>query len=311
MKMKKPKFSFVIALAPYRNAEVVRYLKKLDCHKDNYEIIIEKGLNPSENRNKGVKKAKGEIIVFIDDDATLEQDFLKKAEDFLNTHQEIDIVGGPQLTPPDEKGFAKISGLALSSLFGAFSVKSRYKQASMKLDADEADLTSANMLCRKEVFKKVKFDPRLWPGEDPDFISNAKSQGFKVAYSPEIFVYHRRRKNFSELAKQIFSYGKTRMFKESFSQTLKRPYFLVPPLFLIYLILISFYSLLLLTFLNISNYTTVIYFPFIIYILLSLFFSIFISISEKNFLALFLLPIIFLAIHLSYGAGILYGLFKK
>lgn len=303
-KTAKPLYSFVIALAPYRNAEVIQYLKALNYPKSKYEIIVKKGLNPSENRNNGVRDAKGDIIVFIDDDAVVDENYLENVEKFFSQHKDIDIVGGPQLSPKDERGFAKISGFALSSSFGAFNVYKRYTKSALNLNADETDLTSANMVCKKSIFKSISFNPKLWPGEDPAFISEAKEHGFKVAYSPDIFVYHRRRASIKSLAKQIYSYGKTRPVKEGFIETLKRPYFLVPSAFLIYLLAIIL--------LTIFSYTRlIIYFPLILYILLSFYTSLYISIREKSFLSILLLPIIFLTIHISYGLGIISGLVKR
>ena len=106
------KFSVVIALAPERDAVVLKSLEKADYDKDKIEVIIKKGLNPSENRNKGVKEAKGEIIAFIDDDAIVDENIFKNAEEFFNNHPEIDLVGGPQLTPEDDGFFAKTYGQA-------------------------------------------------------------------------------------------------------------------------------------------------------------------------------------------------------
>src|SRR3989344_6761180 len=104
------KFSLVIPLAPGRNAPILESIKQLNYPKSEFHVIIVRGLNPSENRNKGAEKSKGKIIAFLDDDATLETNYLKKAEEFFEKHPEIDIVGGPQLSPIDETGFAKISG---------------------------------------------------------------------------------------------------------------------------------------------------------------------------------------------------------
>ena len=69
-------------------------------------------------------------------------------KEFFEKHKEVDIVGGPQLTPLDEKGFAKISGYALSSKFGAWKLSSRYSITEEKLDVDETALTSANLFCK-------------------------------------------------------------------------------------------------------------------------------------------------------------------
>lgn len=187
------KFSIVIPVAPERDAEILSSIEKLNFPRSEFEIIVEKGKNPSDNRNNGVSKAKSDIIIFLDDDGVIENDYLLNVEKFLNKNKDIDIVGGPQITPKDEKGFAKISGYALSSKFGAWKLANRYSPAKEMFDVDETCLTSANLICKKSVFDKVKFESSLFPGEDPKFISDSKKQGFRVAYSPEIIIYHRRR----------------------------------------------------------------------------------------------------------------------
>lgn len=297
-KKKGIRFSIVIPVAPYRNVEVINSLRRLDYPKYRYEVIIEKGSNPSNNRNQGVRKARGKIIIFLDDDAYVPKNFLKSVEEFFKLHSEIDIVGGPQLTPKDDKPFAKISGYALASLFGGWKLRVRYKKGKMNLNADEKSLTSANLCCKKDIFKKIKFNPLLFPGEDPAFIDNAKTKGLRVAYSPSIFVYHRRRPTFLGLAKQIFNYGKTRPKKEKFIETIKRPFFIIPSLFFAYILILP--SLLLIS--------RIFLLPFLMYVLINLIVSLFISVKEKDSFVVFLLPLIFFIIHISYGAGMLIGL---
>lgn len=298
------KFSIVIPVAPERNAEILESLKNLDYPKKEFHVIVIKGKNPSENRNKGAKKAKGEIIGFLDDDGILEKDFLKNVEGFFKKYPWIDIVGGPQLTPKNEKGFAKISGYALASKFGASGTANRYKKGELTLNADEKLITSANLFVKKQVMEKIKFDMKLFPGEDPKFIEDARKTGFKVAYSPDFVIYHRRRPTIGKLMKQIFNYGKVRPLKERFIKTLKKPIFLIPSLFVIYLIISSVFLML-----NIYPYIFII--PLIIYLILNLLFSIFESIKNKDLKAVFILPLIFSIIHISYGTGMIYGWIKK
>lgn len=316
--MSKVKFSVVIPLAPDRNAEILEDLKKLDYPKLRYEIIVEKGLNPSENRNKGAKKGKGEIIAFLDDDAYVEKDILKKTEEFFKKYPNIDIVGGPQLTPPRQEGFGKISGYALTSIFGCSGIRKRYKRGRLNLNADETHITSSVLFCKKKVFKKVQFNPLLFPGEDPDFIENAKKQGFKVAYTPDIFIYHKRRETLPELAKQIFSYGKTRLIKENLKQTLRRPFFLIPSAFVIYLFLLLILNIdmLIINYLlfqipKVQEISFIFSLPLSLYLLVDILFSFFISVKEKSMESFFVLPFVFLTIHLSYGLGMLYTLIKN
>jgi GT2 family glycosyltransferase len=298
------KFSVVIAIAPERVPEVLESLKDTNYPKNKYEVIVQGGLNPSENRNRGAGKAKGEIIAFIDDDARVSGDIFKRAEEFFRNNKNIDIVGGPQLTPLDERGIAKISGYALGSQFGAWRMSNRYSGNKAVLDADETMLTSANLFCRREVTRKIKFDRRLFPGEDPKFISDAKRAGFRVAYSPDIKVYHRRRASLGKLAKQIFTYGKTRPRKEKLSETLKMPFFIMPSLFLIYLVAWIIFAL---AYGAVSWFTI----PLIAYIAINLGFSGADAIVNKNLGAFFILPFIYLLIHLSYGWGFLYGIFTR
>ncbi len=135
------KFTLVIPLAPYRDAEIINSIKKLDYPKNEFHVVVVKGLNPSENRNKGAMRAQGELIVFMDDDAKIEPDYLKKIEEFFNKNPEVDAVGGPQLTPEDDEGFARVSGYGLSSFFGAWTLMSRYTATKEIMDADERVIT--------------------------------------------------------------------------------------------------------------------------------------------------------------------------
>jgi GT2 family glycosyltransferase len=304
MLLKKPKISIIIPLAPYRHAEVLNSIKIADCNKKDYEIIVERGLNPSINRNVGAKKAKAEIILFLDDDAVVNKNIIKEVEKFFNENQEIGIVGGPQLTPADDNQFAKISGYALGSIFGGWKLSNRYKKGKLNLNATETSLTSANLACKKEVFKKIKFNPKLFPGEDPDFINQAKEKGIKVAYNPEQIVYHRRRNTLKGLVKQIYSYGKTRN-KVNGIKTIKREIkdilFLIPSIFLLYILFLP---------LLITIHPAVVL-PLFLYIIINLIFTLIISIRNLNPFALILLPFIFLIIHLTYGIGIIDGIFDK
>lgn len=312
------KFSLIIPVAPERGAEILNSIKQLDYKKSDFEVIVVRGRNPSENRNEGVKKSKANIVIFLDDDAVLENDYLDNVEKFLDEHKEIDIVGGPQLTPKDEKGFARISGYALSSVFGSWKISNRYELSREILNADETFLTSANLACRKKIFDKIKFNTDLFPGEDPKFISDAKKEGFNVAYSPKLIVYHRRRANLIGFMKQVFSYGRTRPQKESFFETLKMPFFFIPSLFLIYI-----FILLILILINpiitgnvigsrkFNNPVFAILTPLILYIVIAVFSSVHDSIKNRDYKAIFILPLIYFVMHISYGYGMIYGYVKK
>jgi len=297
----KLKFSIVIALAPYRDAEVLNSLKNIDYDKKKYEVIIKKGYNPSENRNYGIKKAKGEIIYFLDDDAIVPKDILKKAENFFDGHKGIDIIGGPQLTPKNDKFFAKMFGSAIENLWCSYKMANRYKKGKLNLDADELSLTSANCFVKKDVFKKIKgFDSRLWPGEDPEFFSRAKDNNFHMAYYPEIIIYHRRRGDLFSLLKQHYKYGNVRLKKEAINKKIVNPIMIIPSIFTLYVIFLPFLLFISKDF----------FFPIKLHLIIDILVGVYISL-KKNMLYLPFLPIIFFLIHFSYGLGMIVSLFEK
>ncbi len=299
------KFSIIIALAPDRTAPVLESLAKLDYPKKDYEIIIEKGLNPSENRNRGIKKAEGEILYFLDDDAVVELDILAKAEKFFQDY-DADVAGGPQLTPEDDKFFAKASGYAMSSFFATHKMSNRYKKGRLNLNADEYHLASVNLFIKRDVFNSTPgFNAKLYPGEDSELLKRLKSLKFKIAYCPELYVYHKRRPTFSSFFKQFFNYGRVAVQKEKTSSMKPTLIHILPALCILYTI--TYLILMLILDMKTTFYLS---FPFMLYTIVVLLNSLYLAV-RNNILTLLLLPFIFLSIHTSYGLGMIYGLIKR
>lgn len=291
------KIALVIPAPSDKNIQI-EVIKNLE--KKNFNIIIERGSNPSANRNRGIKKSKEELVAFTNIHSKLSNNWQEEVIKFFKNNPSIDAVGGPQFTS-DKEVFQRASGYAMQSLFGAAIVSRRYRKNKENLNSDETEITSANLICRKKVFKKVTFNEKLYPGEDPRFIQDLKKEGFKVAYSPKIIVYNKRRSDIISLAKQIYGYGLTRPKKESIKETITKPYFFVPTIFLIYLLsLIPLFIL--------SRYFLL---PLIAYAFLNIIAIINNIIKTKDFRASIIMPLIFLIIHLSYGLGIFEGLVNK
>lgn len=297
------KFSLIIPVEPGREAPILNDIKNLDYPKEDYEIIVEYGFNPSENRNIGIQKAKCDVLCFLDDDAELPRDYLKKAKEFFEKYPNVDVLSGPQLTPKSDPFFAKVSGYVIESFFGSSNMSNRYKKGKFTLDAKEYHITSANLFIKKNVFNKTHgFDTTIWPGEDPELICRLRKLEFKIAYSPDIFLYHKRRSTFKAFFKQFFNYGKNyvnykkRILKEKITLL-----HWMPTLFVLYLILLPllYYNHIILTI------------PFMLYVILILGFSLLIVKSNKHYSAFPYLPFLFFAIHISYGLGLLRGLIKK
>lgn len=288
------KITMIIPLGSGNEIEGIKEIRK-----QKIDHISISGPNPSKNRNNGAKKAKTDLIAFINGHTTLNKDWKEKVEQFFKEHPEIDIVGGPQLSPKKASLFQKASDYALTTKFGAAGASKRYKPGKLDLNADETMITSANLICKRKVLEKVQFDETIYPGEDPKFIEDCKKKGFKIAYDPKIIVYNKRRDKLNKFFVQIYMYGFMRTKKEPLFKTLKRPMFLIPSLFVLYIValLISFF---------IIGPKFVALIPLIAYGLLAFLFSL----NKK----LFLIPLIFICyiiIHVSYGLGFIVGAIKK
>jgi len=261
-------------------------------------VLVEEGKNPSTNRNRGVQRADTPLVAFTNAHTLLREDWAEQAEQFFLDHPQIDIVGGPQLNYSGDPYFARLSGDALSSPFCTGGMSQRYQARSLNLDADEACVTSANLVCRRAVFERVRFDETLYPGEDPKFITDARKAGCKVAYAPNLIVFNRRRATLQTLARQIFNYGAARVQMHALGELFRAPQFFVPAALLVYLLALP---LLILA----SIWTLA---PLGCYFLLALWYAIRRSVECRRPEYALLLPCLFLWIHLAYGAGFLWRL---
>ncbi len=312
--------SDITIVIPLGKGREVDFLDNFSSLKNKVKVIIVRGPNPSRNRNLGARKAQTELIAFVNGHTVLADNWLEEVQKFFLQHPEVDVVGGPKLGYEKDNYFGRVSGYALSSVFGAAKVASRYKPSELNLDADETMLTSANLICRKKVLDSVEFDEDIYPGEDPKFISETKSAGFVVACSPDIRVSQRKRANLSSFSKQIYSYGFMRPKKESLRETVKNPFFLVPSLFVLYLMFLV--GLMARNFSvtgNVvgiggtvsQNVSFVVLLPLILYVLLASLFSAYNIIRSGDYKAAVLLPFLYPTIHISYGTGFLVSSLKR
>jgi len=246
------KYSFIIPVKEINNYIWETVSKILQIERQDFEIIIypdvcnsdswEKTkqiatghIGPAEKRTLAIKDAVGEILIFIDDDAYPEQNFLDILDkDFTN--EELVAVGGPAITPDNDSFWQKVSGAVfLSSFSGGF--PERYISVGEKKFVD--DWPSVNFSIRKNIFIEVGgFNCKFWPGEDTKLCLDVLESGSgKIWYDPDLIVYHHRREGLLKHLKQIGGYGLHRgYFARVFPETsLKFKYFL-PTLFLLFVV---------------------------------------------------------------------------
>lgn len=256
-------------------------------------------VKPSKKRNIGIRKAKGEIIVFIDDDAYPEKDFLKNALKYFKD-EKTGVIGGPQLTPPADNLVQHISGEVLSS-FGAGSMGVRYKIGRKVKDVNE--LPTCNLFVRKSLLRKAGyFDETLLTAEDSKLCFAIRDLGFRINYVPDVIVYHHRRVSIRKHMKQMYIYARDLawLLKDKQEKSIIFNIHPMPSLFLIGLVFGFFLALL-------DPILKLIYFG-VLLIYAVVFGAASIARNVLHF------PFIFLGIiltHISYGYGFLVGIFRK
>lgn len=244
------KYSFIIpvkAINDYIHEAIPIILK---IARDDYEIIVYPDeitldswsktrqigtghCGPAEKRTRAITDALGEILIFIDDDAYPETDFLDQLdEDFHDAR--VTAVGGPAITPKHDSFWQKVSGAVFLGSLSGGSPK-RYVSIGKKHFVD--DWPSVNLSIRKEAFARLKgFDCEFWPGEDTKLcLDIVKKLNGKILYDPALIVYHHRREGLWRHIKQVSGYGLHRgFFAKKYPETSLRFKYFVPSLFFLF-----------------------------------------------------------------------------
>ncbi len=203
----------------YKNCEIILVIdgnedlkQKMDSKykgTDNM-IIIENKKNegPSVSRNRGVEIAKGDIIVFIDDDAFAEHDWLERIVKNFSDYLEIDACGG-KLLPLYDDGAQILPEELLWTVGCTYKGHPEERQF-------VRNVISANMAVRKKVFKDIQFekmfDGKNWKMEDTLFgLRLSMRRGDAILYDPDMIVHHnvsKDRTKLKYLLERSYSEGK-------------------------------------------------------------------------------------------------------
>ncbi len=279
---------------------ILKCINAADYPEDKLEVILAVGDYPSIQRNAAAKIAKGDILYFFNIDAQIEPDIFKKAVDIINSDIEIAGAGGPDLTPPDNSRIQHLFGYAMSSYFAHWKMRARYCPAGRQRVSDEKELLLSNMAIRKDVFLKLNcFNEKLYPNEENELINRIYKAGYKFIYSPELKIYRDRRKTLSAFIKQFYRYGRGRMEQIFVEGILKNMQFFIPVFLLAYFFMLPF-----------INDFWIKFGLLFLYVFFSLTDAFYVSIKNKKNLV-FVLPVLYFTMHMSYAIGMFLAIFKK
>ena len=255
------KYSFVIPVK-----EINDYIREavpiiLGIKRDDYEIIIypDRGYEtaeswpktrqipsdpgPAAKRNLAIKDAVGDFLIFIDDDAYPEENFLDVLEKSFEDEKVL-AVGGPALTPKSDSFWQRVSGAVFLSILSG-GCPERYTSVKKNITID--DWPSVNFSIRKKIFEEIGgFTCNFWPGEDTKLcLDLIKKYPKGLIYNHSLIVYHHRRAGLFHHLSQVAKYGLHRgFFAKRYPETSFKLIYFMPSFLLLFIIfgaLLSFY----------------------------------------------------------------------
>lgn len=246
--------------------------------------------------NAALAEAGGEIIIRVDGHTEIASDYVRQCVLELE-RTGADNVGG-RMEAEGNGTLRQVIAAATSSPFGVGGARFHYSEAEEWVD------TVYLGAWRRTTFDSLGlFDEELVRNQDDEFNYRIRAAGGRILLSPKIRSRYYGRSSLSSLARQYFQYGlwKVRVLQKHPRQM--RPRQFVPPLFVATLLLLATGA------------------PFALaaqtslvgvagaYAIASLVASAFVAV-RTGFPSVFLLPVVFAILHLSYGLGFLAGLVR-
>jgi glycosyltransferase involved in cell wall biosynthesis len=138
-------------------------------------VVVSPNVTISALRNIGVSHAKGEVVVFIDADVYLEDDWGANAKSAIEVVRQ-----NPMIITGSTYGLAPEAGWLERSWFGPL-IERR----------ERGYLNGGHLIVNKELFQSVGgFSENLETGEDYDFCQKAKKAGAKIIHDSDLRVVH-------------------------------------------------------------------------------------------------------------------------
>lgn len=159
----------------------------------NYFYFKELNQGLSYARNRGVKESRGDVLVFLDDDSFVNDDYLSNLQNYIDNYPDAMAFGG-KITPLFEDGitpkwlcswnYSWVSAIDMGKKVAVFKSGKYPIGANMgvkKECVDRCGLFNTNLGRTKK---------NLMGGEEKDFFNRVKDNGFTIYYFPDIEVNH-------------------------------------------------------------------------------------------------------------------------
>lgn len=143
--------------------------------------------------NRGIREAKGEYIVFVDDDETIQPVHLERLDIHLKENTQAELIASPVIPVYESGEPAWMSHFTQRLIGGYFNQGDKVKV----LDANHYPGTGHTII-KRELYEKYGYyntelgrkGTSLIGAEDKDMFNRLKNNGISAYYFPDIPIYH-------------------------------------------------------------------------------------------------------------------------
>lgn len=164
-----------------------------------FKLIRQNNAGPASARNKGASQAKGEFLVFTDDDCQPNKNWLKAFSQGFERNPNA-LFGGHTANYFSENLYSEASQVLIDYLYHYYNVDS----------GNAYFFTSNNFALSRQLFEAVGgFDTSfpLAAGEDREFCDRWLFHDYSMQYLPEAIIVHFHYLTLKKFWRQHFNYG--------------------------------------------------------------------------------------------------------
>jgi GT2 family glycosyltransferase len=165
-----------------------------------HELVMVKGVSPQGKAiNQGVARARGEILLILDDDSTVADDTVfQRLIDTLDSDATLGMVGASIVLSPEASAFQR-----------------RASQQFPRFNTPVVDtVTDSDLACHgccaipRRVFEEIGGEREdIVRGLDPDLRVRLRSAGYRVVLAPQARIFHPLPGNLKQLLRIFFRNG--------------------------------------------------------------------------------------------------------
>ena len=161
-------------------------------------LIRQENAGPSAARNIAVAQARGDLLVFTDDDCRPAPDWLQRLGSGHSAAPDV-ILGGHTVNALDQNSYSAVSQLIIDA---GYERHNSERQAAGFFTTNNLAVPAAGLR------RLGGFDPRLRTSEDRDLCDRWVGQGAHMHYVPEALVLHYHHLTLTSFWGQHFRYGR-------------------------------------------------------------------------------------------------------